>query len=130
MNNLRDMNTRGWRPFLYLNLSLFCQIISVGLGKQASLSMPQFTLQAILGNPWYFLAMLCLAFQSFFWPMALRHYPLTFAYFYMSLSYVAILIISWLLFHESVSVLNFMGAVLIVCGVNLMASEEGSQQHG
>lgn len=110
-----------------LNLSLLCQVLSAGFGKQAALSMSRFSPQAVLENKYYLLSMLCLALQSVAWPIALRRYPLTFAYFYMTTSYAAILAMSWLVFHEKVSTFNMVGALLIVAGVNLMVGRESVQ---
>lgn len=120
---------RQWLPILCLNLSLLCQVLSVGFGKQAALSMSRFSPQAVLENKFYLFSMLCLAMQSIFWPIALRRYPLTFAYFYMSASYAAILAMSWLVFHEPVSVFNVAGAVLIVAGVNLLVGWKGTRSN-
>lgn len=121
--------THPWLPMLCLNLSLLCQVLSVGFGKQAALSISQFSARSVLENRFYLLSMLCLALQSIFWPIALRRYPLTFAYFYMSASYAAILVMSWMVFHEPVSIFNIIGAVLIVTGVNLMVGGESAQNH-
>lgn len=129
MGKFQKVNSPHWLSRLCLNLSLVCQIISVGFGKYAALSMPQFSPEAILGNGYYLLAIFCLILQSFFWPIALRGYSLTVAYFYMSLSYVAILTMSWLVFHESVSLFNIVGTLLILVGVNLVMGETGADRH-
>jgi multidrug transporter EmrE-like cation transporter len=109
-----------WLPMVCLNLSLLCQVFSVGFGKQAALSMNGFSFHAVLSNRFYLLALLCLGLQSILWPIALRRYSLSFAYFYMSGSYAGILLMSYLLFHEVVTVFNITGAALIVTGVNLI----------
>ena len=111
---------RHWLPMLCLNLSLLSQVLSVGFGKQAAISMTRFSPLSVLENRYYLLSMLCLALQSVFWPIALRRYPLTFAYFYMSISYAAILVMSGAVFHEPVTLFNITGAILIVTGVNVM----------
>jgi multidrug transporter EmrE-like cation transporter len=103
-----------------LNLSLLCQVFSVGFGKQAALSMSGFSPHAVMSNRFYILSVLCLGLQAMLWPIVLRRYALSFAYFYMSASYAAILAMSYLLFNELVTMFNLAGAALIVTGVNLV----------
>jgi drug/metabolite transporter (DMT)-like permease len=110
-----------------LNLSLLCQVLSAGFGKQAAISMPSITLFAVLSNHFYFLSMLCLGIQSIVWPIALQRYTLSFAYFYMSGSYAATLLISSYFFHEQITSYNVAGSTLIVAGVLIMLSGRGSQ---
>ena len=50
-----------------------------------------------------------------------RHYPLSVAYPMISLSYVLGLLAAILFFHESVSVMKWVGAGLIVLGCCLIA---------
>lgn len=88
--------------------------------------MHGFSPHAVASNPYYLLSMACLALQSLFWPIALRRYTLSFAYFYMSASYAAILLMSSLIFHEPVTFSNLAGAVLIVTGVNIMVRGDRS----
>lgn len=119
----------SWMPRLWLNLSLICQVLSAGFGKQAALVMSEYSAQAILGNVYYFLAMGFLILQAVFWPLALRGYSLTVAYFYMSLSYLGILAISRIFFHEEISVGNLIGTLLIMAGVNLMMLHGAEKKH-
>lgn len=111
----------GW-PWAFLNVALVCQVLSMGFGKQAALSMGPFTPIGLLANGWYFLSLGALVIQALVWPLGLRHYPLSFAYFYMSLSYIGVLLISWLIFSETVTPQNIVGGLLILIGVNLMTS--------
>ena len=66
--------------------------------------------------------MLCLAVQALVWPIALRRYTLSFAYFYMSSAYVATLLMSYYFFNEQITVYNLAGSALIIVGVLIMAS--------
>src|SRR5436853_3984081 len=68
-------------------------------------------------NPWImsgvagaFLAMLC-------WMAAMTKFELSYAYPFMSLAFVFVLILSSLLFHETVTTMKVMGLVLIVLGI-------------
>lgn len=117
------VNHGAWLPWVYLNVALLCQVVSMGFGKQAALSMGAFTLSGLLANVWYFLSLGALVVQALVWPLALRHYPLSFAYFYMSLSYIGVLLLSWLIFAETVTPQNLMGGLLVLIGVNLMTGD-------
>lgn len=116
------MNSMRWLPMFCLNLSLSCQVLSAGFVKQAAITMHGFSAKAVVLNPWYLLSMLCLGIQSIVWPIVLRRYPLSYAYFYMSASYVAILLISAFVFYEPVTTGNLVGAALIMIGVNILVS--------
>jgi drug/metabolite transporter (DMT)-like permease len=94
--------------------------MAAGLGKFAALSMPHFSAAAVVSNHYYLLSILCLIVQAVCWPFVLRRYSLSFAYFYMSASYVGILLMSALVFHEPVTALNATGAALIIIGVNIV----------
>ena len=116
---------RSRLPMLCLNLSLLCQVLSVGFGKQAAISMTGFSTHSVVTNSYYLLSMLCLGLQSVLWPVALRRYQLSFAYFYMSVAYPAILFMSWLVFSEQVTAFNVAGALIIITGVNIMIVSKG-----
>lgn len=111
---------------LCLNLSLLCQVLSAGFGKQAAISMQSFTPLSVLSNHFYFFSMVCLGIQSIVWPLALRRYALSFAYLYTSGSYVAILLLSYFIFHEDISTTNIVGAALIITGINIMVRGQPS----
>ena len=56
------------------------------------------------------------------WVYVLRHVPLSAAYVFMSLSFVIVPILSWLLFKENLTARYFMGMALIVAGILLSIS--------
>jgi drug/metabolite transporter (DMT)-like permease len=111
-----------------LNLSLLCQVLSAGFGKQAAISMHNFSPVSVLSNHFYFFSMLCLGLQSIVWPIALRRYSLSFAYFYMTGSYVATILMSYYLFHEQVTPFNLAGCALIIIGVLIMINGRNQPQ--
>ena len=76
-----------------------------------------FFLLGLLLNPWIisglcagFLAMLC-------WLAAMTKFELSYAYPFMSLAFVLVLILSALLFHESVTIPKVLGLMLVVAGI-------------
>jgi drug/metabolite transporter (DMT)-like permease len=116
----RGRPRRDALPALCLLVSLCCQVLSAGFGKQAALSMPRFTPEAVLANRLYLASLACLVVQSACWPVALRRFPLSFAYLVMSASYAAVLLMSALIFHEAVGATDLLGAALIVAGVHVV----------
>ena len=56
-----------------------------------------------------------------FWLMALSRVDLSYAYPFASLSYVVMLVASWLLFHEDISGMRLLGTLVIGLGVFLIS---------
>jgi multidrug transporter EmrE-like cation transporter len=119
------MKVRFDFPFLCILLSLFFQSANAAFGKQAALTVETFTLFAVLSNPFYLASLACLGFQAIVWQIALRKYPLSFAYFFMSGVFVNILLFSRFIFHEEVSLGNMVGAALIIIGLLVLTRENG-----
>lgn len=59
--------------------------------------------------------------SSILWMYIIKHYPLSVAYPMISLSYVFGLLAAILFFHESVSVMKWVGVSLIILGCCLIA---------
>jgi multidrug transporter EmrE-like cation transporter len=59
--------------------------------------------------------------STFLWLIALSQVELGYAYPFISLSYVLILIASWTLFHEEISALRLFGVIAICFGVYITA---------
>jgi multidrug transporter EmrE-like cation transporter len=55
------------------------------------------------------------AFSAMLWLIVLSRMDLSFAYPMLSVGYVAVLLFSWLVFHEPVSVIRWLG-VFVICG--------------
>ena len=109
--------------FLYLFLSLLFQSAAFGIGKQAALTIESFTLFNVLSNPFYLASIGCLGFHAIVWQLVLRIYPLSFAYFFMSLVFVNILLISHLFFDEAISINNILGSAVIMAGVLILSRD-------
>lgn len=112
--------TQRWLSTICLNLSLGFQVLSVVIGKQAAMSMAEFSPTSVLYNHLYFLSLVCLGLQSIVWPIALRRFSLSFAYFYMSIAYAIVLLLSASLFGEPVTIFNTIGTAFIFSGVLLL----------
>src|SRR2546425_9801845 len=113
--------TRGV-AFLCILLSLLFQSLALIFSKYAALRMNEFTLQAILTNDFYLASLLCLGLQAVCWPLALRQFPLFWAYMFMSGLYVVIPVISHVIFKEHVSLGNIVGSVIIMAGIAVMCA--------
>ena len=92
------------------------QVAKAGAFPQSFPERALFLLRLVL-NPWVigglfaaFLAFLC-------WMAALTKFELSYAYPFMSLAFVFVLILSGIFFHETVSMPKMFGIVLIVTGI-------------
>lgn len=110
--------------WLFLTLSLVCQVSAVILGKIAALRMGRPSFGAFLENPWYLGTLVCLILQAFFWQLVLRGVRLFVAYLFTSLNYLLILAASRIFFLERVTPLNLIGAAVIVIGVYIVVRED------
>ena len=63
--------------------------------------------------------------QAITWQQTLRYYPLSWSYMFMSGIYPIIMLSSYYIFGEHITVQNIIGAIIIVAGVlNLMFKEK------
>jgi len=68
-------------------------------------------------NPWIMTGMLAGFFALIFWLAAMTKFELSYAYPFMSLAFVFVLILSAVLFHEPVTLSKVLGILLIVTGI-------------
>ncbi|WP_179233042.1 EamA family transporter [Paenibacillus rigui] len=59
--------------------------------------------------------------SSIFWLLALKRFPLSTAYPMVSVSYIVVMVLSFYLFQESLSMQKWAGAALISAGVLVIA---------
>lgn len=71
----------------------------------------------MLLNPWILSGFFAAFLASFCWMAALTKFPLNFAYPFTSLSFVAVLLASALLFYEPVTLSKWVGMALLIAGV-------------
>jgi len=111
--------------FLYIMLSLIFQSLVVVIGKFASLSIHSITIENLLLNPFYMLTLGCLFLQAIVWQQALRYYQLSWAYMFMSGIYPVIMLSSYFIFNEQVTLGNLVGTLIILLGVyNLFKTDK------
>lgn len=116
----------GARNFSFIILAIFFQSASGISGKLAAITLSDTTLVALITNTFYIFSLVCLLFQAVVWQQALIHYPLSFAYPFMSLVNFVILLSSAVLFDEGVTIANVVGLCLISIGITVL-SQEGNR---
>jgi drug/metabolite transporter (DMT)-like permease len=79
------------------------------------------TLLRIFTNPFIVSGLIFYVGGTIFWLFALSMVELSYAYPYASLSYIFILIASWLLFHEDISFSRLLGTLVIGLGIYLVS---------
>jgi multidrug transporter EmrE-like cation transporter len=95
-------------------------------GSAAQLILKFATLQmsaqpdAWLSFSWILCGLGIYAVGTCFWALCLGYLDLSYAYPFTGLTYVLVLGISWLLFHESMSWQRVVGVLLICAGVGLI----------
>jgi drug/metabolite transporter (DMT)-like permease len=88
-----------------------------------TLSVSQFSnvLLKIGTNPYVIVGLAIYVFGTFFWLTALSRVELSFAYPFASLSYIIMLVASWSLFKEDISLLRLIGTLVIGLGVVIIS---------
>jgi multidrug transporter EmrE-like cation transporter len=91
-------------------------VMKTGMTQVGALSALNFSaLLRMFSNVYVVLGIFCYALSSIVYLMALSKLPLSFAYPMVGLGYVIVVILSWLVLKEPVSVARWIG-VLLICG--------------
>lgn len=107
--------------FSFIILAILFQSWAGIFGKYAALSVQTPSIIGILTNTFYILALLCMVLQAIVWQQALIHYPLSFAYPFMSLVNFVVLIGSAIIFHEGITLANIIGLGIISIGITVLS---------
>lgn len=70
---------------------------------------------------WIIGAIGIMGFYALLWQQILKRIPISDAYMFKGTSLIFILLISALLFNESISITNVIGAIIIIVGITLYA---------
>jgi drug/metabolite transporter (DMT)-like permease len=89
----------------------------LSLGEGNVLSM----VWSMATSPWVLLGLMCYVGGTLFWLIALSRAELSFVYPFAALSMALIILSSWLIFGESISVARVFGVATIVAGVLIVA---------
>lgn len=107
---------------LTILLTVYGQLIFKWCARLAGEMPDTITLKAyylikFLFNPWIISAYLAAVLASVFWFLALTKFDLSYAYPFMSLSFVFVLILSGVFFNESITLHKVAGVLLILIGI-------------
>lgn len=92
------------------------QVMKAGTMPETTLAKISFLLQLIL-NPWVFSGFMAAFLASLAWMAALTKLPLGYAYPFVSLSFVLVVLFSGIFFDEAITPLKIIGVSLIILGV-------------
>ena len=114
---------------LYILISVFFSVagqllLKFGMDKLGSVTLNLNQLFSILWrmftNPAVFFGLALYFIGTIFWLAALSRVDLSYAYPFASLSYVVMLIASWMVFDEKITLARIIGTVVICAGVLLI----------
>ncbi|HEU4511192.1 MAG TPA: EamA family transporter [Pyrinomonadaceae bacterium] len=71
----------------------------------------------LIFNPWIMSGILAGFFALVCWLAAMTKFELSYAYPFMSLAFVLVLILSAVLFHEPLTAAKILGVILIIAGI-------------
>ncbi|MDE4907324.1 hypothetical protein L0665_01645 [Methanogenium marinum] len=116
--------------YLFIFLAIMFQAMAGILGKYAamSISVASSFPFSLITNVFYLFSLVCMFFQAIVWQQALKHYPLSLAYPFMSLVNFVVLIASAVLFGEGITVGNIAGLLLISLGIAVLSREFRTDQ--
>lgn len=98
---------------IFVFIAVCAQALSLILAKQASFAESGIDRYLSI---WYVASLTALGVQAIVWQQALRRLALSIAYPMMSLVFVLIPILGWLVFDERVTPLQMVGTVFILIG--------------
>jgi multidrug transporter EmrE-like cation transporter len=101
---------------VYAQLIIKWQVAQAGALPSAVPHRISFLLGLLL-NPWIMSAMAAGFFALLCWLAAMTKFELSYAYPFMSLAFVLVLILSAVLFHETVTLPKVLGVMLVVVGL-------------
>ena len=101
---------------VYGQLAIKWQMAKVGPLPDVFSHKIFFLLQMFL-NPWVLSAFFSAFVASICWMAAMTKFELSYAYPFMGLSFVFVIVLSGLFFHEGITFPKVLGVVLIVTGI-------------
>lgn len=100
-------------------------LLKKGMASMGALTLTTNQLVSILWrigtNPYVVIGLIIYVCGTVFWLAALSRVDLSYAYPFASLSYVLMLIASWLLFNENITPVRLLGTMVVGMGVLLIS---------
>jgi drug/metabolite transporter (DMT)-like permease len=72
-------------------------------------------------NPYVFVGLACFGMSAVFWLIVLSRLELSLVYPMVSVAYILVAILSWIFFKENVTLIRWLGILVIVFGVFLIS---------
>jgi len=114
--------------YLILLISVLLAVVGQLLMKQGMNQFGAFPVTQLLNrlipmffNPWVFAGLVSFGLSSVFWLVVLSRLDLSFAYPMVSLAYVVVAFASIIFFKESVTLIRWIGIIVICFGVFLIS---------
>jgi drug/metabolite transporter (DMT)-like permease len=134
---IEPVNIRGCEMTKYLPFILFTVLTNAAaqiMLKQGMMSLGPLTFSAdtiisrifqIIFNPWVFFGLATFVISMASHLFVLSKVDLSFAYPFLSLAYVVVAVIAWLVFKEELGIYKIAGIALICAGTILIAQSGG-----
>jgi len=123
--NQKRFETKSIFLFGSIIFSVLLQAGSGICGKYSAMTVKDASLFITVTNGFYFLSLIFLVLQAIVWQLALIHYPLSYAYPFVSLVNFVILIFSAILFQEQITSYNVLGLIFISFGILILSRSFG-----
>lgn len=123
--NQKRFETKSIFLFGSIIFSVLLQAGSGICGKYSAMTVKDTSLFITVTNGFYFLSLIFLVLQAIVWQLALIHYPLSYAYPFVSLVNFVILIFSAILFQEQITSYNVLGLIFISFGILILSRSFG-----
>lgn len=114
--------------YLILAVSIILAVAGQLLMKKGMMTFGTFPISQLLYkivpmflNPWVFLGFVFFGLSSIFWLVVLSRLELSMVYPMVSVAYVLVAIFSLIFFKENVSLVRWVGIVVIILGVYLIS---------
>lgn len=99
-------------------------VLKAGMNSLGKLQFSPEALLAMATSPLLLVGITIFCVSTLLWLLALSRADLSFAYPFLSLTYIAVLIGGAVLFHEQITVDRVLGFLIIVAGVWIVARSE------
>jgi multidrug transporter EmrE-like cation transporter len=101
---------------VYGQLAIKVQVIKAGAIPAGSVEKIEFLIHLLL-NPWIISAFAAAFLASIAWMAAMTKLPLSFAYPFMSLAFVLVMLFSSVMFNEPITTYKIIGVALVILGL-------------
>jgi drug/metabolite transporter (DMT)-like permease len=106
---------------LIILLSIFFQSLASIFGKKTGLLLNEMTFLSFEVICGFLVVLILLSLQGYLWIKALKNLPLSYAYPFNALTFVIIMIIAVIVFHEQLNFFNILGSAIIIFGLGVLS---------